>query len=190
MSQATAPPPSVFISYRRDDSLGHAGRLYDHLAAHFKDKVQVFMDVDVIRPGEDFVRHIEDAVGSCDLLLAVIGRRWFSVAGEATRRLDDPDDFVRLEIESALASPRVKVLPVLVEGAEMPRAADLPESIRPLARLNAMELDDRRWTADLRRLSATVETLTQRPDPASTVAHGSPRPRPARRPRPRRRRRF
>jgi hypothetical protein len=98
--------------------------------------------------------------------LVLIGDDWLDRTTDGTnRRIDMPGDFVRLEIESALASPRVKVLPVLVEGAAMPSPMDLPESIRPLARINAMELDDRRWTADLRRLTAVVESLTQ---PAGT----------------------
>ena len=161
--------PRVFISYRRSDCQPQANGLYDGLS-HRLPSASVFMDIDSIPPGADFERHIRREIEICDLVLVLIGDNWLdSSADGSTRRIDAPDDFVRLEIESALASPRVKVLPVLVEGAEMPRAADLPETIRPLARLNAMELDDRRWTADLRRLTTTVETLTQRPG-ASSVA--------------------
>ncbi len=161
--------PRVFISYRRSDCQPQANGLYDGLS-HRLPSASVFMDIDSIPPGADFEQHIRREIEICDLVLVLIGDNWLeSSADGATRRIDAPDDFVRLEIESALASPRVKVLPVLVEGAEMPRAVDLPASIRPLARLNAMELDDRRWTADLRRLSATVETLTQGPDSASAA---------------------
>ncbi|HLL62344.1 MAG TPA: TIR domain-containing protein [Propionibacteriaceae bacterium] len=161
--------PRVFISYRRSDCQPQANGLYDGLS-HRLPSASVFMDIDSIPPGADFERHIRREIEICDLVLVLIGDNWLDASADGSRRrIDAPDDFVRLEIESALASPRVKVLPVLVEGAEMPRAADLPETIRPLARLNAMELDDRRWTADLRRLTTTVEALTQRTG-ASPVA--------------------
>ena len=96
----------IFISYRRDDSSGHAGRLYDHLSAHFgPDKL--FMDVDTIEPGMDFVEVIEQAVGSCEVLIEVIGNEWLDAIDDAgRRRLDKPEDYVRLEIKAALISRR------------------------------------------------------------------------------------
>jgi len=113
----------IFISYRRDDSAGHAGRLFDRLVARFG-KRAVFMDVEGIEAGVDFVETIEMAVGGCDVLLAVIGRSWLdSRDSEGKRRLDDDQDFIRLETSAALAR-NVRVIPVLVEGARMPRAAE------------------------------------------------------------------
>ena len=105
MSETVAPSSlKIFISYRRDDSAGYAGRLFDNLSAHFG-KDQIFMDIDRIEPGEDFVQVIETAVGSCDVLIALIGRHWLTVTDGTVRRLDNPNDFVRLEIAAALAPP-------------------------------------------------------------------------------------
>ena len=100
----------IFISYRRDDSSGHAGRLADRLVEHFG-RNRIFVDTDTIEPGEDFVTAIERAVGSCEILVAVIGRHWLSAGG--TGRLNDPNDFVRLEIATALRRD-IRVIPVLV----------------------------------------------------------------------------
>ena len=106
----------IFISYRREETAYAAGWLYDRLHEHFGGS-QVFKDVDSIPLGDDFVEAITRAVGSCDVLLALIGDRWLTVADERDhRRLDDSDDFVRLEIEAALARD-VRVIPVLVDGA-------------------------------------------------------------------------
>ena len=109
--------PKIFISYRRDDSGGRAGRLYDHLTAHFG-QGQVFMDVDAIRPDLNFVEVVEQAVGVCDGLVAVIGQEWRG-ASDATGalRLEDPADLVRLEIAIALERD-IRVIPVLVQGAQ------------------------------------------------------------------------
>src|SRR5215510_7657864 len=95
--------PGIFISYRRDDCSGHAGRLYDALSLRFGSE-RLFMDIDTLQPGEDFVEAIEKAVGSCDVLLALIGRQWVTSSdAQGQRRLENPNDFVRLEIEAALA---------------------------------------------------------------------------------------
>ena len=146
----------LFISYRRVDAAGHAGRLFDRLAAHFG-KDAVFMDVEGIEAGVDFVEVIEQAVGGCAVLLAVIGRSWLTCVDEqGRRRLDDPQDFIRLEIGSALAR-KVRVVPVLVEGAQMPPVEALPEDLRPLARLQAVELRDSRWDSDVEALIAVLE---------------------------------
>jgi hypothetical protein len=104
MAESTTPSSGgVFISYRREDASGMAGRLYDRLAARFGED-QVFMDVDRIGLGVDFAEVISQAVSTCDVLIAVIGQRWLTAIDEDNkRRLDDPDDFVRLEIEAALA---------------------------------------------------------------------------------------
>src|SRR5215471_9068251 len=95
--------PGIFISYRRDDSAGYAGRLYDALASQFGKRL-VFMDVDAIQPGEDFVQLIQERVVACDFLIAVIGRNWLKgVDDKGLPRLQNPEDFVRLEIAHALA---------------------------------------------------------------------------------------
>ncbi|MGQ9685212.1 MAG: TIR domain-containing protein [Thiobacillaceae bacterium] len=148
----------VFISYRRVDAAGHAGRLFDRLAAHFG-KDAVFMDVEGIEAGVDFVEVIEQAVGGCAALLAVIGRSWLTCVDEqGRRRLDDPQDFIRLEIGSALAR-KVRVVPVLVEGALMPQLESLPEDMRPLARRQSVELRDSRWDSDVEALIAVLERI-------------------------------
>ena len=123
----------VFISYRREDSAFPAGWLYDRLCAHLGSD-NVFKDVDSIDPGDDFVRVIGDAVGSCQVLLALIGDRWLDITdGTGHRRLDDPEDFVRLEIEAALRRD-VRVIPILVGRAALPGSEQLPDSLRGLIR--------------------------------------------------------
>lgn len=147
----------VFISYRRDDSAGHAGRLFDRLSEHFGDR-QIFMDIDHIEPGEDFVEVIEEGVGSCEVLITVIGRHWLLGADGDTRRLDDPNDFVRLEVAAALRRS-IRVIPVLVQGAVMPKLQDLPDDLSLLARRQAIELSDQRWQHDIGRLINTLEKV-------------------------------
>ena len=147
--------PSIFISYRREDTSGYAGRLYDKLKNHLGD--QVFMDIDTIDPGSDFIMTVENAVSSCNILIALIGRNWLNITDMiGRRRLDNPEDFVRLEILSAL-NQNIKVIPVLVQGASMPHREDLPEPIGRLARLNAIELSDTRWAYDMERLIKVIE---------------------------------
>jgi formylglycine-generating enzyme required for sulfatase activity len=150
----------IFISYRRDDSAGHTGRLYDSLAAKFGE-AQIFMDVDHIEPGQDFVEVIEGAVSSCDVLIAVIGRDWITVRGRTTRRLDDPKDFVRLEIGAALKQD-ILIIPVLVEGAVMPRVQDLPPDLAELVRRNALDVSDVRWRHDVDRLIKVLDKERKR----------------------------
>jgi hypothetical protein len=148
---------NVFINYRREDSAGHAGRLYDALSRHFPGRL--FMDIDTLAPGVDFVEAIEQAVGSCEVLIVVIGRDWLSVKDKAgRRRLDDPGDFVRLEVESALAR-KIRVIPVLVQDTPMPGVEDLPPSLASLARRNAIELSDARWAYDVDRLVRTIREI-------------------------------
>lgn len=146
----------IFISYRRQDSQSAAGRLADHLREHMAE-VPIFRDVETIEPGVDFVEAIGHALESCGILLAIIGPRWSTMADEAgRRRLDDPGDYARLEIATALKRSDVRVIPVLVEGATMPAADDLPEELKPLARRNAIELTDKRWEFDV---STLIDTL-------------------------------
>jgi glycerophosphoryl diester phosphodiesterase len=150
----------IFISYRRQDSAYPAGWLYDRLADRFGPD-QVFKDVDSIELGDDFVETITNAVGSCDILLALIGQQWLDITGaDGTRRLDDPDDFVRLEIEAAL-DRKVLLIPILVDGAQMPRGDALPPSIAPMVRRHALELSPNRFRSDTERLLETMDrTLT------------------------------
>ena len=102
----------MFISYRRDDSAGYAGRLFDYLSAHFG-ATNVFMDIDTIQPGEDFRKVVSMAVGSCDVVLVMIGKQWAGMTNaQGQRRLEDPRDWVRMEISAALANRRVRVIPV------------------------------------------------------------------------------
>jgi hypothetical protein len=147
--------PTVFVNYRRRDAPGSAGRLHDDLARRLGSDA-VFRDV-TMEPGRDFVDEISAAAGSCDVLLAVIGPRWLSIAGkDGKRRLDDPGDYVRFEIETALRRDDVIVIPVLVEDAEMPAPDELPPSLRELARLNACPMRDSSWEHDLGRLTAVL----------------------------------
>jgi hypothetical protein len=118
---------------------------------------QVFMDLSM-ELGIDFVEHINKEVGSCRLLVAVIGPRWASTQdAHGRRRLDDPADFIRVEVETGLRRPEVRVVPVLVQGARMPDADELPASLAELARRNALEVSDARWRHDVDRLTSTVE---------------------------------
>lgn len=145
----------VFVSYRRSDAQGEAGHLLADLRRRFGDD-RVFMDIAAIRPGEDFGLAIQRAIQECSVVLVVIGRGWTSASDESgKRRLDDPNDWVRLEIASALASERL-VVPVMVQGAAMPTEAELPESIRTLARRNAHEMSARRWDFDFETLSTSL----------------------------------
>ena len=153
-SQAT--PRRIFVSYRREDTAYPAAWLYNRLAERFG-RGQVFKDVDSIDPGADFVEVITTAVGSCDVLLALIGDRWLTTTDAAgRRRIDDTDDFVRLEIEAALAR-NIRVVPILVGGARMPRADNLPTSLAKLARRQALELSPNRFDSDLSRLFKVLE---------------------------------
>jgi hypothetical protein len=162
-------PSQVFISYRRGDTTPYAGRIYDRLLSRFGEG-NVFMDVDAIEPGVDFGEHIERAVGACDVLVAVIGDDWLSARDEqGRRRIDDPDDFVRLEVEAGLARGDVRVIPVLVHGAQMPSSADLPPEVAGLARRSALEMSDARWTHDIGRLVETVEKVLAGRDTASAI---------------------
>lgn len=146
----------IFINYRRGDDPGFAGRLFDRLEEAFTAE-RIFIDIDNIEPGLDFVRVLEDQVDACDVLLAVIGPNWLTAKDEAgARRLDNPNDFVRIEIESGLKLGK-RIIPVLVNNADMPRADDLPESLKPLSRRNAVRLTHERFRADAQGLVKQLE---------------------------------
>jgi hypothetical protein len=148
----------IFLSYRRQESSHVAGRLYDRLVDRFGTG-QVFIDVDAIEPGIDFTRAIDNAVSTCQVLLAVIGRQWLTATDEwGRRRLDDPADIVRLEIEIALHR-KVRVIPILVEDAAMPRGHDLPESLAGLARRNAFIIRHESFRHDAERLVTVIEGI-------------------------------
>ena len=148
----------IFISYRRADSHGSAGRIYDHLSERFGSD-NIFMDVDTIQPGLDFVNAIESAVNETDVLLAVIGQSWLDIAdSNGKRRLDNPEDFVRLEIGTALKR-NIRVIPVLVDGALSPQSRDLPDDLKPLARRNAIEVRHTRFSSDIQQLVRTLESV-------------------------------
>jgi hypothetical protein len=148
----------VFISYRREDTGGIAGRIYDRLVNRLGHD-NVFFDVDTIPPGRDFVDVLSDRVGKCNALVAVIGKRWVASVDEANRRrLDDPSDFVRIEIEAALQRD-VPVIPVLVDGAAMPQAVDLPDVLKKLARRQGIEISHNRFDSDADRLTKALSAV-------------------------------
>jgi hypothetical protein len=162
----------IFISYRRQDSAYIAGRLHDRLAAHFGPG-QIFRDIDTIKPGVDFGQRIDDAVGSCDAFLVVIGDDWLEVRdAKDRRRLHAAKDWVRQEIRAALTRDDLLVVPVLVENARMPSEDELPASIRKLVRRNAMELTDQRWDYEVERLIRTLEEVVQPEQPVPSRAVG------------------
>jgi TIR domain len=158
----------IFISYRREETAFPAGWIFDRLAAHFG-KDQVFKDVDSIKPGDDFVEVITEAVGRCTVLLALIGDQWVSITDKTgNRRLDDPQDFVRVEIEAAL-SRGVRVIPILVGGTQMPDERELPPSMAALRRRQALSVDPLNFDSDtgklLRFLEATTFKVKVDPEP-------------------------
>lgn len=164
--------PKVFISYRRDDSPGSAGRLYDRLAESIPAE-RLFMDVDAMVPGVDFVQEINRAVLGCDVLLAIIGRGWLSAQDkDGQRRLDNPEDFVRIEIATALEND-IRVVPVLVDGAVMPPSDELPDALRPLARRHAVELSHMRFAADTERLARALARSSVGPVPDGAAENPS-----------------
>jgi len=158
MTASTPAPQRIFISYRREEAAGHAGRLSDRLIQHFGPD-QIFQDIDSIPAGSDFAEEIADAVASCQVLLALIGNRWLKIKDtEGRRRLGNPKDYVRLEIEAAL-SRNIRVIPILIDEAKMPRADQLPSSLAELARHQALKLspDRERFDFDVGRLLKALD---------------------------------
>lgn len=159
----------IFISYRREDSSGYAGRLYDRLSAHFGAD-RVFMDVEGIDPGTDFVDAIERAVLSCKVLIVLIGNDWISITDEqGRRRLDDQHDFIRIETGTALDRD-IRVVPVLLDGAPMPRADELPTDLAALCRRQAIEIRHKQWEATTRNLIDTLEKIYHPDSPGFAAA--------------------
>ena len=164
---------AIFISYRRDDTEGQAGRLFQDLSATFGSET-VFMDVSGIEPGIDFRRAIEKQTESCGVLLALIGRNWLTITNpDGKRRLDDSNDVVRFETASALRRD-IPVIPVLVQGARMPRPEELPDDLKDLAFRNSVEITHARWDSDMQLLIKALQPHVQRAVPAQTEgAHRS-----------------
>lgn len=151
---------AIFLSYRRADTSGYAGRLADALEARLGPG-SVFQDVETIAPGANFEQAINTAVANCEVLIVLIGNTWASErAADGRARLDDPRDFVRLEVASALRA-RKPILPVLVEGASMPPESALPHDLRGLHQLQAIELSDSRWDYDVGRVETAVQKLSR-----------------------------
>lgn len=165
--------PSTFISYRRDDAAGYAGRLHDALERRLG-RDEIFRDVDTLEPGQDFADAIDARIGACRVFIAMIGREWLDARdGSGRRRLDQPGDYVRKEIASALARREVRVIPVMIEGASMPDADSLPDDIRALTRKQALHLRDDAWDFDVDRLVTAITGDSTRKD--AGIAHSSSR---------------
>ena len=163
---------AVFISYRRDESAGYAGRIADSFVEHFGED-KVFRDLDSLEPGLDFAEAIERAIESSEVLLAVIGKNWLTATDTAGRkRLENPDDYVRTEISTALKR-NIRVIPLLVQDADMPSASELPDDLAPLSRRNAFEIHDSSWRDDIRRLVTALEGAIKGDRPATPAEPGA-----------------
>ncbi len=152
---------TIFISYRREDARADAGRLYDRLNARYPGRV--FRDVGSIEPGADWRKTIQDVLRSTAACVVVIGPQWLTIADEnGRRRLDDPDDMLRAEVASALAS-RIHVFPVLVGEANTPARSLLPDDLKRLASHNAIELSEQDFDAGFVRLAKALDRVVERP---------------------------
>src|SRR5437867_4550828 len=172
----------IAISYRREDTAPITGRIYDRLEAVFG-RDRIFMDLDSIPFGVDFRTHISEALSGCRTLLVVIGPHWLGVSADGSRRIDDPMDFVRLEVSQALARD-IRVIPLLIDRTEMPSSTDLPDDLKSLAFRNALRVDS---GADFRhhidKLCASLQAARRSSSPPAKsyqpVATSSPPPAPA-----------
>ena len=180
-----SPPVSVFISYRRGDDFGEARALRSELVAEFGDE-HVFMDVNDLHVGDNFVRELPERVGRCDVLLAVIGPRWAETMDQRLKdhQRDGSTDYVRVEIETALGrGTGTRVLPVVLGGAGMPDGRAWPASLRGFGELTAAFLEPRRWDDDVRALISRIHELVAdvgAPEPPATVPPMPPTPAPPR----------
>ncbi len=147
--------PTIFISYRREDSAGQSGRIFDRLVQQFG-KGHVYRDIDTITAGEDFVEAVREKINQSDILLALIGPKWLTAADEEGRwRLADENDLVRIEIATALER-NMRVIPVLLQGAAIPKIKDLPGELAKLAQRNAVEIRDTNFDLDTEQLIAKL----------------------------------
>lgn len=174
---ATTMPNKIFINYRREDSIDAAGRLHDRLAQAFGHK-NIFMDVDDIPAGVDFAKYLGDQVAASRVFLAIIGPTWLDAKDDSGgRRIDDPHDFVAIEITAALAR-NIRVIPVLVEGARMPKAGELPDPLKALARRQAIDVGRLHFGRDAEALVERVREVLNgqwrslRPRGGTAVAGG------------------
>jgi hypothetical protein len=169
-NQPNEPTNAVFISYRRADSAESSGRIYDRLVERFGE-ARVFKDVDSIQPGVAFADYIVDSISQSAVELVIIGPSWLTISsGWNRRRLDDPGDFVRLEIETALRAG-VPVIPVLVMSAAMPPAQRLPDSLKRLVERNGIQVrPDPDFRRDMERVIAAVEYWMARPRPTPVIS--------------------
>jgi hypothetical protein len=159
----------VFISYRRDDSAGHAGRVHDRLEREFGSDL-LFMDVDAIPLGVNFIKVLREEVVKCDVLLALIGPNWLDARDEeGNRRLDNPKDFLRIEIATALQRD-ISVIPILLGGARMPKADQLPKDLEELAVRNGLDIRHASFHGDMDKLVRGLKNL-----PGQVGASSSPR---------------
>lgn len=149
----------IFISYRRDDSRHAAGRLLDRLAQTFG-REQLFMDVDNLEAGVDFVAELDRQVAKCDVMLVLIGPRWLDARSEKGRRLDDASDFVRIEIERALQR-EIRIVPLLIDGAQPPDPTQLPASLQGLSRRQAIVLTHERFGSDVEGLNEALAKIVR-----------------------------
>jgi hypothetical protein len=172
---ADSPTSGVFLSYRREETKHVAGRLADRIAERFTSS-QIFVDVDSIPPGVDFTRATQEAIDRSGVLLALIGPRWTTIEdAEGRRRLDDPEDFVVLELRAALELG-IPVIPVLVDGAQMPKAAELPPGMEHFSLRNAVRLDAETFRRDVDWLLTQLAKIL----PAPSGEASEPRPAPRR----------
>jgi len=164
----TSTTSSIFVSYRRAEGLVEARAVYERLRAEFGHD-RVFIDLEGLAYGVDFVEVLEEQLRHCQVLLALIGRDWFGRrSGSSDRRIDDENDFVRLELRTALGRA-IRVVPVLINGAAMPHSSELPEDLRSLVRRHALDLDFKRFDADLSRLVAALRPILSNAQPQIPV---------------------
>ena len=181
MAQDGAAGSRIFISYRREDAIAHVNALFTPLRNRFGEE-RVFKDTDNIAPGQDFTKVIQSQLKTCSVLLAVIGKHWVSAkkGNSDIRRIDDPHDYLRVEIVTALKNDSVLVIPILVGDATMPAAEELPEELVPLSYRNCFELRDSRWESDVTLLIRSIEKACGEPaDAMPQPASRRPEPRPA-----------
>jgi hypothetical protein len=162
--------PRIFVSYRRADSITITGRIYDRLVDAFGEQY-IFKDVDDIPVGVDFRAVLNREVSSADVLLVIIGKEWVSTKDDnGRRRLDDANDFVRIEVEHGLSRKAMLVIPVLVNGAGVPSAADLPPSLHELAFRNAAVIrDDPDFRRDMTRLIEQINRYVEQEPPTTRL---------------------
>src|SRR5215813_4446458 len=152
--------PRIFISYRRSDSAAIVGHIYERLAARYKAE-SVFRDINKMPLGKNFYEHIKEELAGCDIVLVVIGPQWLAIDAQGQSRIQQADDPVRLEVEAALASGAT-VIPVLVEGAAIPKSADLPESLKEFPALAGTRVNIEDFDTHIERLSQSIDDILGR----------------------------